>query len=143
MSKLLAKSTPCRQVRKTNVLLTVAAFAVLSKCLKNSYVSKLPTSFLPSWTAWLKSSRKKLLAFFFFMLYTMQVLLIWLVGQAVKTSPSHGENTGSSPVRAAKVQVELCTRNRVDFTVHSILYNESKEEICQREKNTNQRQRHL
>ena len=28
-------------------------------------------------------------------------LLIWPVGQGVKTSPSHGENTGSIPVLAA------------------------------------------
>ena len=27
--------------------------------------------------------------------------IIWLVGQAVKTSPSHGENSGSIPLRAA------------------------------------------
>ena len=26
---------------------------------------------------------------------------VWLVGQAVKTSPSHGENRGSIPLRAA------------------------------------------
>ena len=28
----------------------------------------------------------------------------WPVGQGVKTSPSHGENTGSIPVLAVKVQ---------------------------------------
>ena len=27
---------------------------------------------------------------------------IWQLGQGVKTSPSHGENTGSIPVLAAK-----------------------------------------
>ena len=26
--------------------------------------------------------------------------VLWLVGQAVKTSPSHGENRGSIPLRA-------------------------------------------
>lgn len=44
---------------------------------------------------------KKPLAFFRQLDYTMQVLLLWLIGQAVKTSPSHGENTGSIPVLAA------------------------------------------
>ena len=45
---------------------------------------------------------KKTLAFFRQLDYTMQVLLLWLIGQAVKTSPSHGENRGSIPLRTAK-----------------------------------------
>ena len=28
---------------------------------------------------------------------------LWLVGQAVKTSPSHGENRGSIPLRAVEI----------------------------------------
>ena len=44
---------------------------------------------------------KKVLAKFSFLLYTTKVIIIWLVGQAVKTSPSHGENRGSIPLRAA------------------------------------------
>ena len=44
---------------------------------------------------------KKTLAFFRQLDYTMQVLLLWLIGQAVKTSPSHGENRGSIPLSAA------------------------------------------
>ena len=32
---------------------------------------------------------------------TWYITQAWFVGQAVKTSPSHGENTGSSPVRTA------------------------------------------
>lgn len=44
---------------------------------------------------------KKPLAFFRQLDYTMQVLLLWLIGQAVKTSPSHGENRGSIPLSAA------------------------------------------
>ena len=44
---------------------------------------------------------KKTLAFFRKPYYTMQVLLLWLIGQAVKTSPSHGESRGSIPLSAA------------------------------------------
>ena len=43
-----------------------------------------------------------MLAFFRQLDYTMQVLFLWLIGQAVKTSPSHGENRGSIPLRTAK-----------------------------------------
>ena len=32
---------------------------------------------------------------------TWYITQAWFVGQAVKTSPSHGENTGSIPVRTA------------------------------------------
>ena len=31
---------------------------------------------------------------------TEKIEQLWLVGQAVKTSPSHGENRGSIPLRA-------------------------------------------
>ena len=44
---------------------------------------------------------KKVLAFFRQLDYTMQVLFLWLIGQAVKTSPSHGENRGAIPLSAA------------------------------------------
>ena len=50
---------------------------------------------------------KKTLAFFRQLDYTMQVLLLWLIGQAVKTSPSHGENRGSIPLGTAKKAVLL------------------------------------
>ena len=40
-----------------------------------------------------------MLAFLFLLCYIMQA---WFVGQAVKTPPSHGGNTGSIPVRTAK-----------------------------------------
>ena len=49
---------------------------------------------------------KKTLAFFRQLDYTMQVLLLWLIGQAVKTSPSHGENRGSIPLSAAYSLIE-------------------------------------
>ncbi len=44
---------------------------------------------------------KKMLAIFFKIVYTVIVLNKWLVGQEVKTSPSHGEISGSIPLRAA------------------------------------------
>ncbi len=34
----------------------------------------------------------------------------WLVGQAVKTSPSHGENSGSIPLRA------VIKKNTLDYS---------------------------
>ena len=37
--------------------------------------------------------------------YTMQVRFLWLIGQAVKTSPSHGENRGSIPLSAALLKI--------------------------------------
>ena len=46
---------------------------------------------------------KKVLAFFKTLYYYMQVLLRqqrWLIGQAVKTPPSHGGNRGSIPLSA-------------------------------------------
>ena len=43
-----------------------------------------------------------MLAFFRQLDYTMQVLFLWLIGQAVKTSPSHGENRGSIPLSTAE-----------------------------------------
>ena len=53
---------------------------------------------------------KKVLAFFGKLLYDLIAVSakglaavkeqLWLVGQAVKTSPSHGENRGSIPLRA-------------------------------------------
>ena len=49
---------------------------------------------------------KKVLAFFRQLDYTMQVLFLWLIGQAVKTSPSHGENRGSIPLSAAYSLIE-------------------------------------
>ena len=35
---------------------------------------------------------------------TWYITQAWFVGQAVKTSPSHGENTGSIPVRTVLLQ---------------------------------------
>ena len=48
-----------------------------------------------------KEKIKKVLAFFFEIGYYKRVLRKWLVGQGVKTSPSHGENRGSIPLVAA------------------------------------------
>ena len=52
---------------------------------------------------------EKTLAFPLVLLYTKQVaserrkrIRKWSIGQAVKTSPSHGENRGSIPLRTAK-----------------------------------------
>ena len=52
---------------------------------------------------------KKVLAFLFRFCYIKQVASeaarykhLWFVGQAAKTSPSHGENRGSIPLRTAK-----------------------------------------
>ena len=41
--------------------------------------------------------------------------MIWPVGQAAKTSPSHGENMGSIPVRVTKTNVSelLCDKQSV------------------------------
>lgn len=41
-----------------------------------------------------------MLAIFGIIVYTMTVLLIRPVGQAVKTPPSHGGNRGSIPLQA-------------------------------------------
>lgn len=56
--------------------------------------------------SWSKKFLKKVLAFFRQLDYTMQVLFLWLIGQAVKTSPSHGENRGSIPLSAAYSLIE-------------------------------------
>ncbi len=52
---------------------------------------------------------KKVLAFCIRFCYIKQVASeaagykhLWFVGQAAKTSPSHGENRGSIPLRTAK-----------------------------------------
>ena len=42
-----------------------------------------------------------MLAFCFKLCYIKQVVKIRFVGQAAKTSPSHGENRGSIPLRTA------------------------------------------
>ncbi len=52
----------------------------------------------------------KTLAFPVQICYNTIALMIWPVGQAAKTSPSHGENMGSIPVRvtiAEKVEPVL------------------------------------
>ena len=53
---------------------------------------------------------KIVLAFLLKLLYTKQVASAketWSIGQAVKTSPSHGENRGSIPLGTAKKAVLL------------------------------------
>ena len=40
------------------------------------------------------------------MMYDKQVARTWLVGQAVKTPPSHGGNRGSIPLRATHCYFE-------------------------------------
>ena len=52
---------------------------------------------------------KIVLAFLLKLLYTKQVASAketWSIGQAVKTSPSHGENRGSIPLSAAYSLIE-------------------------------------
>ncbi len=39
---------------------------------------------------------------------------LWLVGQAVKTSPSHGENRGSIPLRAVGSE-NCCTSLKINI----------------------------
>ena len=65
---------------------------------------------------------KKVLAFFTDMLYDIQVprmqYSIWLIGQAVKTPPSHGGNRGSIPLSAVYVCLDssLCKRGTSRFS---------------------------
>ena len=49
-------------------------------------------------------NEKKVLAFSQQMMYDKQVARTWLVGQAVKTPPSHGGNRGSIPLRTAETR---------------------------------------
>ena len=41
-------------------------------------------------------------------------LYLWLVGQAVKTPPSHGGNTGSIPVRTV-YNLEIFGKSKISF----------------------------
>lgn len=43
--------------------------------------------------------------------------VLWLIGQAVKTSPSHGENRGSIPLLAITVIYLLLTRSGRESTL--------------------------
>ena len=56
-----------------------------------------------------------MLAFLQRIRYDSQVSSTWLVGQAVKTSPSHGENSGSIPLRAAHCFYNSPTRKTQTF----------------------------
>ena len=72
---------------------------------------------------------KKVLAFYGKLLYYKQVARVtarwqrkkWLVGQAVKTPPSHGGNRGSIPLRAVILKKNSPTQqdagNRLDFGI--------------------------
>ena len=70
---------------------------------------------------------KIVLAFLLKLLYTKQVASAketWSIGQAVKTSPSHGENRGSIPLSTAGKLLEiqklfLCNRK---FLWNSLLH---------------------
>ena len=48
-----------------------------------------------------------------------KALKIWLIGQVVKTSPSHGEDRGSTPLLAILGYIQL---TRVDINVHSFVF---------------------
>ena len=59
---------------------------------------------------------KKVLAFFGGIYYAIQASFKWLIGQAVKTPPSHGGIRGSIPLRTVCVLHNNVTRLRVDIS---------------------------